>query len=87
MYIMARKVFKILSYPAVFESDKAGLVDVSFPDFPGCVTFGENFEHAKKMAKEVLELWIEVLESQNKKIPKPAHIKSSIERTKLKSAH
>jgi predicted RNase H-like HicB family nuclease len=34
---------------------------VSFPDFSGCVTFGKNFEQAKKMAKEVLELWIEQL--------------------------
>ena len=51
----------ILSYPAVFEPSEEGGYDVSFPAFPGCVTFGKNFEEAKEKAKEVLELWLEEL--------------------------
>ena len=66
---MAKKLQKILSYFAVFEPAKEGGYNVSFPDFPGCVTFGRNFEEAKQKAKEVLELWLEELLSQKEKIP------------------
>jgi len=59
----------ISSYPAVFELAIEGGYNVSFPDFPGCVTFGRTFEEAQKMAKEVLELWLEELASQKQKIP------------------
>lgn len=59
----------ILEYPAIFSPIKKGGFDVSFPDFPGCATFGRNFEEAEEKAKEVLELWIEELLSQKKKIP------------------
>lgn len=60
---------KILSYPAVFEPAKEGGYNVSFPSFPGCVTFGKTFEEAKKMASEVLELWLEELAEEKIKIP------------------
>jgi predicted RNase H-like HicB family nuclease len=60
---------KILEYPAVFEPADEGGYNVSFPAFPGCVTFGRNFEEAKIMAKEVLELWLEELSSQGERIP------------------
>lgn len=66
---MAKKIRKILSYFAVFDPAKEGGYNVSFPDFPGCVTFGRSFEEAKKKAKEVLELWLEELTSQKQKIP------------------
>lgn len=66
---MAKKARKILSYFGVFEPAEEGGYNVSFPDFPGCVTFGRNFEEAKEKAKEVLELWLEELASQKKKIP------------------
>ncbi|MBI5912939.1 type II toxin-antitoxin system HicB family antitoxin [Candidatus Azambacteria bacterium] len=60
---------KISSYFAVFEPTEKDGFTVSFPDFPGCVTFGKNFEEAKKMAKEILELWLEELASQKQRIP------------------
>jgi len=66
---MAKKIQKILSYFVVFDPAKEGGYNVSFPDFPGCVTFGRSFEEAKKKAKEVLELWLEELTSQKQKIP------------------
>ena len=64
----------ILSYPAIFDPipDKGfeGGFNVSFPDFPGCVTFGYSFEEAEKMAEDALSLWIEVMIEQGEKIPK-----------------
>ena len=62
---------KVLEYPAVFDPilGKDGGYNVSFPDFPGCVTFGRSFEEAKGKAKEVLELWLEELVANKEKIP------------------
>lgn len=60
---------KLLSYYAIFDPAPEGGFNVSFPDFPGCVTFGRNIEEAKKAAREVLELWLEELASQKSEIP------------------
>ncbi|MEK7618258.1 MAG: type II toxin-antitoxin system HicB family antitoxin [Patescibacteria group bacterium] len=65
-----KKRIKVQNYFAIFEPAEEGGFNVSFPDFPGCVTFGKNFEHAKEMAKEVLELWIEELNANRQLIPK-----------------
>ncbi len=64
---------KNLSYPAVFEPAIEGGYNVFFPSFPGCVTFGRTFEEAKIKAREILELWIEELISEGKKIPAYTH--------------
>jgi predicted RNase H-like HicB family nuclease len=31
---------------------------------PGCITFGENVEHAIRMAKEAIKLYIEELKKE-----------------------
>lgn len=56
---MRKSQYKILEYPAIFEPAKEGSYNVSFPAFPGCVTFGKTFEGARSKAAEVLELWLE----------------------------
>ncbi|MBU2472681.1 type II toxin-antitoxin system HicB family antitoxin [Patescibacteria group bacterium] len=66
---MAKKSKTILEYPVIFNKAKEGGYNVSFPDFPGCVTFGKTFEESEKKAKEVLELWIEELKANNEEIP------------------
>jgi len=60
---MAKKHKTVLEYPAIFNKAEEGGYNVSFPDFPGCVTFGKNFEEAEKKAKELLELWVEELKA------------------------
>jgi predicted RNase H-like HicB family nuclease len=63
------KIFsKKVEYPAIFEQAEEGGYNVSFPAFPGCVTFGLTFEEAKEKAGEVLELWLEEMAARNKKI-------------------
>ena len=66
---MNKKSTKILSYNAIFTPNEQKGFNVSFPDFPGCVTFGNSFEDAKKYAKEALELWIEELNQNKTDIP------------------
>ena len=63
----------LATYHAVFEPAEEGGYNVSFPAFPGCVTFGETFEEAKHYAQEVLELWIEVLAEKGEEIPRFRH--------------
>ena len=65
-----KKSSQILHYPAVFEQAQKGGFNVSFPAFPGCVTFGKTFEEAREKAREVLELWLEEITSQGEKIPR-----------------
>jgi len=64
---MPKKIGKVLSYFAVFDPAEEGGYNVSFPDFPGCLTFGKNFEEAREKAEEVLELWLEELAFQKQK--------------------
>lgn len=47
------------SYIAIFDPAEEGGYNVSFPQFPGCVTYGQDKLEAHKMAKEALELWLE----------------------------
>jgi predicted RNase H-like HicB family nuclease len=60
---------KKLNYHAVFEPAEEGGYNISFPQFPGCVTYGRTFEETKKRAREVLELWLEELAAEGEKIP------------------
>lgn len=39
-----------LYYPAIFTPEEDGRYSVSFPDLPGCNTFGDNLENAYDMA-------------------------------------
>ena len=60
---------KNLKYSAIFEPAIEGGYNVSFPQFPGCVTFGQTFEEAKIKAHEILELWLKELVCKGEKIP------------------
>ena len=43
----------MICYPAVIEYDRAdGAYSVSFPDLPGCFTFGGTLEEAEENARE-----------------------------------
>ena len=66
---MNKKSTKILSYNAIFTPNEQRGFNVSFPDFPGCVTFGNSFEEAEKYAKEALTLWIAELNKNKENIP------------------
>ena len=39
------------------------------PALPGCITWGENIEHAMEMAKEAIEGYIEVLKQEGEPVP------------------
>ncbi|GMO15091.1 MAG: type II toxin-antitoxin system HicB family antitoxin [Treponemataceae bacterium] len=58
-----------LTYAAVFENNGGNGYGVFFPDVPGCITCGDNFEHAEKMAKEALNLHLYGLEKDGEALP------------------
>jgi len=60
---------KVFNYVAVFDPAEEGGFNVSFPELPGCVTFGRTFEEAQDKAAEVLELWLQELSARNEKPP------------------
>ena len=58
-----------LTYLAVFEFDSSPGISVYFPDVPGCVSCGDNFDQAFQMAKEALALHIYGMEKDGEAIP------------------
>ena len=59
------------SYLAVFEPNGNGGFGVYFPDLPGCVSVGENFDNAVKMAEEGLGLHLYGMEQDGDTFPNP----------------
>ena len=57
------------TYKILLHKEPEGQYTATVPALPGCVTFGENVDHAIKMAKEAIELYIEELQSRGEKIP------------------
>ena len=60
---------RILTYLAVFETDEKPGIGVWFPDVPGCVSSGNDFDHALAMAKEALGLHINGMEKDGEALP------------------
>jgi predicted RNase H-like HicB family nuclease len=58
-----------LTYLAVFETDENPGISVYFPDVPGCISCGDNFDHALRMAKEALGLHIYGMEKDGDPLP------------------
>jgi predicted RNase H-like HicB family nuclease len=58
-----------LTYLAVFETDDNPGISVYFPDVPGCISCGDNFDHALKMAQEALALHIYGMEKDGDELP------------------
>ena len=60
---------KILNYTVILQKESEGGYTVTIPALPGCVTYGKDVEEAKKMAVEVIELYLESLKEHNEEIP------------------
>ncbi len=53
-----------LTYRILLTREPEGGFTVNVPALPGCVTFGENIDHAMAMAKEAIELYVETLQAE-----------------------
>lgn len=52
-------------------SNEDGVYIVSVPELPGCKTHGETYQEAIKMAKELIELWIDANEEWGSPVEAP----------------
>ncbi len=57
------------NYRIVLKKEPKGGYTVTVPALPGCITYGEDVEEAISMAEEVIELYIEELQSRGEEIP------------------
>ncbi|HSJ69344.1 MAG TPA: type II toxin-antitoxin system HicB family antitoxin [Anditalea sp.] len=58
-----------LTYRIMLNEEPEGGYTVTVPALPGCITYGENLQHALEMAREAIEGYIEVLKEQGEKVP------------------
>ena len=61
-----------MTYLAILEPAEDGGYGISFPDLPGCFSFGENLAEAQQMAIEAASLHVYGLECDGEKIPTPS---------------
>lgn len=59
-----------MQYVALFEKEKHGF-SVTFPDFPGCTTCGDDLDEAVDHAHEALALYIEFFQEEGNELPVP----------------
>ena len=57
------------TYRVVLRKEPEGTYTAIVPALPGCITWGENIEHAMEMAKEAIEGYIEVLKKEGEPVP------------------
>ena len=66
---MANKKVKIYKYTAIFEPAKEGGYTVIIPALPGCITEGDTFEEAVKMAEDAIKCYLASLAKHKDSIP------------------
>ncbi len=62
------------NYIAIVHKEAKSDFGVSFPDFPGCITAGENIDEAKDMAQEALTLHIQGMLEDGEQLSSPSRL-------------
>jgi len=65
-------------YPAVFHKAEEGGFWVSFPDFPECLTQGDDMSQAYEMAWDALGLCISDIQKEGRTLPEPSSFDQNI---------
>jgi predicted RNase H-like HicB family nuclease len=52
------------SYQALLYAEPEGGFTVTVLELPGCITYGENIDQALALAKEAIELYVEVRDAE-----------------------
>ncbi len=76
---------KIFSYTVLFEPAEEGGYVVTCPALPGLVTEGDTLRHARAMAKDAIQLYLESLRADGIRIPadKPLKLKPVKEKVRV----
>jgi predicted RNase H-like HicB family nuclease len=63
---------KLIHYSISIQwSNRAQAYLVNVPELPGCHTHGHTYEEALKNGLEVMKLWIEAAEKDDRPVPQP----------------
>ena len=62
------------NYIAIVHKDHNSDFGVSFPDFPGCVTAGNNIDEAKDMAQDAIALHVNGMIEDGERLPVPSKL-------------
>lgn len=62
------------NYIAIVHKDTDSDFGVSFPDFPGCITAGQNIDEAKDMAQDAITLHIQGIFEDGERLPLPSKL-------------
>lgn len=62
------------NYIAIVHKEAKSDFGVSFPDFPGCITAGDNIDEAKDMAQDALSLHISGMLQDGDQLPVPSKL-------------
>jgi antitoxin HicB len=57
------------TFRIVLRKEPEGAYTALVPSLPGCITWGDNVEHALEMAKEAIEGYIAVLKEEGEPVP------------------
>ncbi len=60
---------RVHEYTAFFEANEHGGYTVTVPSLPGLVTEGKDLEHARSMAKDAIQCYIEGLKKAKEPVP------------------
>ncbi|GHN00727.1 hypothetical protein WSM22_22160 [Cytophagales bacterium WSM2-2] len=58
-----------LTYKILLTKEPEGAYTAVVPALPGCITYGNDIDHAISMAKEAIELYIEHLQAEGAPVP------------------
>jgi len=58
-------------YQIMLRPEPEGGYTVLVPALPGCITWGRNLKHARKMAAEAIAGYLECLKDMNEPVPDP----------------
>ena len=57
------------TFRILLTQEPEGGYTANIPSLPGCITYGDNIDHAIEMAKEAIEGYLIVLKEQGDEIP------------------
>jgi predicted RNase H-like HicB family nuclease len=60
---------RVHEYTAFFEANEHGGYTVTVPSLPGLVTEGKDLDHARSMAKDAIQCYIEGLKKAKEPVP------------------
>lgn len=58
-------------YVALIHKEKKTSYGIMFPDFPGCVSFGDTMEEAIDNGREALAFYVEGMRRDHERVPAP----------------